>query len=109
VDPSGLDEALRALAHPDRRAFVAACLDHEQAAGDLAQLSDLSLATVSEHLKVLRKSGLLVLDRRGRFWMYRTDADLLERVTAEVGRLGRRGPRDEGSPRLGLLGRAGGT
>ena len=84
MDSRTLDEALRALAHADRRSFLEACLDGEKAAGDLAGLSDLSLATVSEHLKVLRKSGLLVLERRGRFWMYRTDAVLLEEIATEI-------------------------
>jgi hypothetical protein len=33
---------------------------------------------------VLRKSGLLVLEKRGRFWFYRTDAALVERASAGV-------------------------
>jgi DNA-binding transcriptional ArsR family regulator len=32
---------------------------------------------VSEHLKVLRKCGLLVLDKRGRNWFYRTDLSVM--------------------------------
>lgn len=83
-----LDEVLRALAHPARRAFLRACLTQARAAGDLSTLTNLSVATVSEHLKVLRKTGLLQLDRQGRFWMYRTDADLLETVAAAVCELG---------------------
>jgi DNA-binding transcriptional ArsR family regulator len=78
---------LRALSHPDRRAFVAACMSEAKAAGDLAALSELSLATVSEHLKVLRKSGLLLLEKRGRFWFYRTDAAVVERAANEVAEL----------------------
>ncbi|MGF7169032.1 DNA-binding transcriptional ArsR family regulator [Sphingobium xanthum] len=87
-EAEALDEALRALAHPDRRMFVRACLSSEQAAGDLAALSNLSLATVSEHLRVLRKSGLLILERRGRFWMYRTDKALLASVAQRIEELG---------------------
>ena len=64
------------------------CLTESQAAGDLSALSDLSLATVPEHLKVLRKTGLLQLDRQGMFWMYRTDAALLDAVAAAVRELG---------------------
>lgn len=75
---------LRALAHPDRRRFVVACRAGPRAAGDLAELSQLSLATVSEHLKVLRKSGLLILDKRGRFWFYRTDLGVLQRAEAAI-------------------------
>ena len=44
-----------------------------QAAGDLAAESGLSAASVSEHLKVLRKTGLVVLERRGRFRLNRTE------------------------------------
>jgi len=56
----------------------------EHAAGELAELSHLALASVSEHLKVLRKSGLLVLDKRGRFWMYRSDATVLRAAMARL-------------------------
>jgi DNA-binding transcriptional ArsR family regulator len=82
-----LDTVLRALAHPDRRAFVVACRDGPKAAGELAELSALSLATVSEHLKVLRTAGLLVLDKQGRNWFYRTDAQVLDVAIRELGKL----------------------
>lgn len=75
---------LRALSHPERRLFVRACRDQAKAAGELASLSALSLATVSEHLKVLRKSGLVVLEKRGRFWFYRADPALVEHAAAMV-------------------------
>ena len=71
--PIDLDQILRALSHPDRRAFVRACRDAPRAAGELADISSLSLATVSEHLRVLRTAGLLRLDKQGRNWFYRTD------------------------------------
>ena len=69
--------------------FVVACRDAPKAAGDLAELSALSLATVSEHLKVLRTAGLLVLDRQGRNWFYRTDPDVLEAVITQLTQLRR--------------------
>jgi DNA-binding transcriptional ArsR family regulator len=78
---------LRALAHPDRRAFVVACRDGPKAAGELAELSALSLATVSEHLKVLRTAGLLVLDKQGRNWFYSTDPEVLAAVLRELSEL----------------------
>ena len=75
---------MRALSHPERRLFVAACRTEAKAAGELAELSSLSLATVSEHLKVLRKSGVLLLEKRGRFWFYRADAAVVARAAAAV-------------------------
>jgi DNA-binding transcriptional ArsR family regulator len=84
LDDGTLNEVFRALAHPDRRRFWKACLDQERSAGDLAALSDLALASVSEHLKVLRKTGLLTLEKRGRFWFYRADRPILDAVVESL-------------------------
>ncbi|HWT24369.1 MAG TPA: metalloregulator ArsR/SmtB family transcription factor [Solirubrobacteraceae bacterium] len=83
MDSQVLDERLRALAHPVRRRIVADCLDAPRTAGDVVARSDLSPASVSEHLKVLRKTGLLVLERDGRFRRYRADAEAV-RATADT-------------------------
>lgn len=61
-----------------------ACLLRQRAAGELGELSQLALATVSEHLKVLRKCGLLTLEKQGRFWLYSTDRAVLASVIAGV-------------------------
>ncbi len=82
-----LDLVLRALSHPERRQFVLACRDNPRAAGELAELSSLSIATVSEHLKVLRNSGLLVLDKQGRNWFYRTDPAVLSATLKHLRKL----------------------
>ena len=79
-----LDLVLRALSHPDRRRFVLACRDNPRPAGELAELSSLSPAAVSEHLKLLRLSGLLVLDRRGRHWLYKTDPAVLSATLKQL-------------------------
>jgi len=83
VDAAALDERLRALAHPARRQLIVACLGEPQPAGRLVELAGLAPASVSEHLKVLRKTGLLVLEARGRQRLYTTDRSVL-RATAEA-------------------------
>lgn len=55
-----------------------------QAAGELAAASGLAAASVSEHLKVLRKTGLVVLERRGRFRLYRTEPSCLLAVASSI-------------------------
>jgi DNA-binding transcriptional ArsR family regulator len=75
---------LRALAHPERRRILRACLSGSRAAGDLAEPSALALASISEHLRVLRTTGLIVLERDGRFRRYRTDRKLLREALARV-------------------------
>lgn len=82
-----LDEVLRALAHPERRQFLQACLERQCSAGELSELSSLSLASVSEHLKVLRKSGLLTLDKQGRYWLYRADRRVLRAALAQLSKI----------------------
>jgi DNA-binding transcriptional ArsR family regulator len=83
-----LDERLRALAHPVRRQLVAACREAPQPAGALVELTGLAPASVSEHLKVLRKCGLLVLEVRGRSWIYSTDPRALRETAERVAELG---------------------
>lgn len=83
-----LDETLRALAHRERRMFLSQCWRDRRAAGDLASLSRLSLATVSEHLKVLRKTGLLQLEKDGRFWFYQTNRERLDAVSHALAMVG---------------------
>jgi DNA-binding transcriptional ArsR family regulator len=82
-----LDELLRALSHADRRMFVRLCKNQAVPAGELAEQSQLALASVSEHLKVLRKTGLLDLERDGRFRRYRTNQNLLSAVLATLAKL----------------------
>ena len=57
-------------------------------AGDLAGSSELAIASVSEHLKVLRTCGLIVLERDGRFRRYRTDRTLVRAVASRLRALG---------------------
>ena len=71
------DELLRALAHPARREIVRRCWDGPVAAGDLTEAVGLAAASTSEHLKVLRKTGLLALSRDGTFRRYRADRSRL--------------------------------
>lgn len=82
-----LDERLRALAHPVRRQLVADCLGAPRTAGDLVARSGLAPASVSEHLKVLRKTGLLILERDGRYRRYRADPDAVRATARALERL----------------------
>jgi DNA-binding transcriptional ArsR family regulator len=79
-----LDERLRALAHPVRRDLFAACLAEPQPAGALVERTGLAAASVSEHLKVLRKTGLLVLESRGRFRLYSANPDAVRETLAAL-------------------------
>jgi DNA-binding transcriptional ArsR family regulator len=67
---------------------VRACLQRERAAGELVALTGLPNPSVSEHLKVLRKTGLVQQSRDGRFRRYRTDPEALRAVLTGLADLG---------------------
>ena len=79
-----IDELLRALAHTARRAILRRCADEWVAAGDLAAELDLAPATVSEHLRVLRKTGLVELQVDATWRRYRTRSDTLDIATSHL-------------------------
>jgi DNA-binding transcriptional ArsR family regulator len=78
VDDDELDEVLRALAHPARRTIMSLCLGEWVPAGTLVDELGLAPATVSEHLKVLRKTGLIELQVDGTWRRYRSLPDRLD-------------------------------
>jgi DNA-binding transcriptional ArsR family regulator len=74
------DELLRALAHPARREIIRRCWHGPVAAGDLTEAVGLAAASTSEHLKVLRRTGLLVLTKEGTYRRYQVDRTRLTRL-----------------------------
>ena len=67
---------------------MGACLQREHAAGELVALTGLPNPSVSEHLKVLRKTGLVEQARDGRFRRYRTQPEALREVLTALADLG---------------------
>lgn len=82
------DERLRALSHKERRRLLLLCRNQAKTAGELSEHSVMTAASVSEHLKVLRKTGLAQVEKRGKFWLYRANgpliAEVLEALRQEV-------------------------
>ena len=68
---TGLDEALRALAEPRRRAILKLVSNGELAAGEIAANFDITRTAISQHLTVLKDAGLLVERREGTRRLYR--------------------------------------
>lgn len=68
-----LEEAIRALAHPGRRAMLQLVWDDERPATDLADAARLSRSAASQHLKLLRDAGLIDVRVEGTRRLYRAD------------------------------------
>ena len=64
--PADLDQVFGALAHPTRRAILARLRDGDANAGELAEPFDVSLPTISKHLKTLEEADLITRHVDGR-------------------------------------------
>jgi DNA-binding transcriptional ArsR family regulator len=73
VTEGALEDRIRALAHPGRRAMLRLVWDAERPATDLAETAGLSRSAASQHLKLLRDAGLVTVRTDGNRRLYRAD------------------------------------
>ena len=79
-----MEEALRAIANPRRRAMLELVWDRERGASEIAELAGLTRPAASQHLKVLRDAGLVHVRVAGNQRLYRSDAVRLEELRAAL-------------------------
>jgi DNA-binding transcriptional ArsR family regulator len=77
---SSLDDAVRAMGHPGRRAMLRLARDEERSASELAAVANLSPSAASPHLKLLRDAGLMHVRIDAKRRLYRADPDRLAAV-----------------------------
>ena len=65
-----LSEVFGALAHPKRLEIIFALGQGEHTAGELGNVTGLSKANVSQHLKLLKACGVVYCDKRGTLCHY---------------------------------------
>ena len=75
-----LSRTFSALADPTRRAILARLAEGEATVNELAEPFDLKLPTVSKHLKVLQRAGLITQGRRAQWRPCRLEAAPLKNV-----------------------------
>jgi DNA-binding transcriptional ArsR family regulator len=83
TDPS-LDDAVRAMGHPGRRAMLRSARDEERTATELATVAGLAPSAASPHLKLLRETGLMHVRVDARRRLYRVDLARLAEVRAAL-------------------------
>ena len=79
---AAVEDALKALAHEQRRALLALLMDGERPAGELAEAAGLRQPTASQHLKVLRDADLVIVEARGNQRLYRVNFERVAEVRA---------------------------
>jgi len=76
----GFNETMKALSDPTRRAILNLLKAGSLPAGEIAAHFDMTGATVSHHLSILKKAGLIQESKRKTFIYYSLNASVLEEV-----------------------------
>lgn len=80
----GFQETFKALSDPTRRAILDLLKDGAKTAGEIGGHFDMTGATVSHHLSVLKGAGLVTDERRGKFICYELNLSVLDEITGWV-------------------------
>ena len=68
-----MQDALTALSNPRRREIIRIVWSRERSAGEIAAAFDVSWPAISQNLRVLRESGLIIERRVGTSRLYKAD------------------------------------
>ena len=77
----GFQETFKALSDPTRREILRLLRDGAKTAGEIGSQFDMTGATISHHLSVLREAGLISDDRRGKYIYYELNLSVLDEIT----------------------------
>lgn len=80
----GFQETFKALSDPTRREILHLLRDGAKTAGEIGSHFDMTGATVSHHLSVLREAGLISDDRRGKYIYYELNLSILDEITGWI-------------------------
>ena len=73
-----LHSTLRALADPIRREILNLLKGGRLTAGEITEHFDVTAASISRHLSVLKEADLIRDERQGKFIIYELNASVLE-------------------------------
>ena len=76
----GLQNTLRALSDPIRREILNLLKGGRMSAGDIVDHFDVTGASISRHLSVLKEADLIRDERQGKFIFYELNASVLEEI-----------------------------
>ena len=80
----GFQETFKALSDPTRREILHILRGGARTAGDIGAHFNMTAATVSHHLSVLKKAGLVTDDKRGKWIYYEMNLSVLDEITGWV-------------------------
>ena len=79
-----LQETIKALADPTRRRILELLKKGPLSAGELGKEFDMTGATMSHHLSILKKAGLVQDNKKGTFIYYEINTSVMEDLLSWV-------------------------
>lgn len=76
----GIQNTLRALADPIRREILNMLKNGKMSAGEITEHFEVTGASISRHLSVLKEADLIRDNREGKFIFYELNASVLEEI-----------------------------
>ena len=76
----GLESTLRALSDLTRRQILTMLKQGERTAGEIAEQFDVTFASISRHLSILKEADLIRDRREGKFIYYQLNVSVLEEI-----------------------------
>ena len=76
----GIQNTMRALADPIRREILALLKEGRKSAGEISDCFDVTGASISRHLSVLKEADLIRDTREGKFIYYELTTSVLEEI-----------------------------
>ena len=83
----GLQKTLKALADPIRREILNLLKEKRLSAGEIVEHFDVTNASISRHLSVLKEADLIRDARSGKFIYYELNTSVLEQVMLWISEL----------------------
>ena len=82
-----LQQTMRALSDPIRREILSLLKAGERSAGDICEHFNVTGASISRHLSVLKEADLIRDRRDGKFIFYELNASVLEEIMLWISNL----------------------
>ena len=83
----GMQKTLRALADPIRREILNMLKEMSLSAGEIVEKFDVTNASISRHLSVLKEAELIRDTRKGKFIYYELNTSVLEDIMLWISEL----------------------
>lgn len=91
----GLQQTMKALADPIRREILNLLKSGRMSAGEITEQFDVTAASISRHLSVLKEADLIRDTREGKYIFYELNASVLEELLLWISELKGEHPDDE--------------